>query len=472
MSWITDKLLGIRRILFAGLEFPERGAVNFTGAGVTVSDNPSEKRTEIDIAVVALDSSIDVQPDGIRAGYPGAITQEDFYVDWDDGDDDNDGTSENEAIKTIERLEQLLARGVVDGRINGGTVFVHILSADHEENIELVVRCSHAGRLLIYDDRAVAARAIASHPITSRVNWSTVTPVEASFTCSAIPTTIAALPSGGGVGYLAVITASATSDHVGASTWVVAETSARTALCPGWWQPDLFGTIDASVGDTVAFCRLRKLSGSVTVRVEGNGRVEFQDLEVGTSEEAHSVNVPNGSVRFTRCLVHGFDAGAHNDAVGFASVTFISSRTHNGCRTRHYSQTTLWATCHTRSVSSALNAGGKVFVSSQSLVYQNPVVVDPTGEIYIDGSISVYGASVGLEADARSWTWVIGVMWGRNITSTFLRLQRFARVLATNEDSLVIVGTSPTNAYDLADDVSASLTLPAGEDTSTSIELL
>jgi predicted RNA-binding Zn ribbon-like protein len=398
-----------------------------------------------------------------------AHTEADWYVDADNGNDTYDGLTESTPLATFAELGARINANVIDGASDVPTVTVHVLS-DITEDIELYVRVRNAGALLITDDRDVADRSIASYPITGRTNWSEGTYTEGTFTCSAIPTTIAALPSGGGVGYQAIITASATADNVGASTWVVAETSAKTALHPGWWQESFFDVVDAAVGDTVAFCRLRKLSGLVHIEVEGNGRVTFEDLELGTDGEGHSVSASRGTVYFNRCLVHGLDVGINEDAASVASVKLISSRTHNGCRTRQFSQATLWATCHTRSVSSALNCGGLLFVEYRCLVYQNAVVVDPTGELIVEGSLSVYGATVGLEANTFSRTWVYDVMWGHNITTTFLRLQRCSRVVCSS-GGLAITGTSPTNAYSLAGTSSASLTLPAGAGTSTSIEV-
>lgn len=398
-----------------------------------------------------------------------AHTEADWYIDADNGNDTYDGLTEDTPLATFEELGERINANVIDGASAVPMVTVHVLS-DITEDFELYVRVKNAGVLLIADDRDVADRAIGSYAITGRTNWDESTYTEGTFTCSGIPTSIAALPSGGGVGYQAIITASATADNVGASTWVVAETSAKTALHPGWWQESFSDVVDAAVGDTVAFCRLRKLSGSVTIMVDGNGRVEVQDLEVGTDGESHSVSVSRGAVRFNRCLVHGLDVGINEDRIGVGSVTLMSSRTHNGCRTRQFSQATLWATCHTRSVSSALNCGGLLFVEYRCLVYQNAVVVDPTGEMIVEGSLSVYGATVGLEANTFSRTWVYDVMWGHNITTTFLRLQRCSRVVCSS-GGLAITGTSPTNAYQLAGVGSASLTLPAGAGTSTSIEV-
>ncbi|XXY23357.1 hypothetical protein WME88_27475 [Sorangium sp. So ce216] len=50
MSWITDKLLGLRAVFFGGSQLPERGAVEFAGAGVSVEDDPSNRRTKVTIA--------------------------------------------------------------------------------------------------------------------------------------------------------------------------------------------------------------------------------------------------------------------------------------------------------------------------------------------------------------------------------------------------------------------------------------
>ncbi|KYF64523.1 hypothetical protein [Sorangium cellulosum] len=49
MSWIRDKLLGLRAVFFAGEELHERGALEFAGDGVTVEDDPVNKRTKVTI---------------------------------------------------------------------------------------------------------------------------------------------------------------------------------------------------------------------------------------------------------------------------------------------------------------------------------------------------------------------------------------------------------------------------------------
>ncbi|AUX33150.1 MULTISPECIES: hypothetical protein [Sorangium] len=50
MSWITDKLLGLRAVFFGGEQLPERGALEFAGDGVEVEDDPANKRTKVTIA--------------------------------------------------------------------------------------------------------------------------------------------------------------------------------------------------------------------------------------------------------------------------------------------------------------------------------------------------------------------------------------------------------------------------------------
>ncbi|XXX73869.1 hypothetical protein WMF30_40105 [Sorangium sp. So ce134] len=48
MSWITDKLLGLRRIVFGSETKPERGTIEFAG-GVTVEDDAVNKRTVVTV---------------------------------------------------------------------------------------------------------------------------------------------------------------------------------------------------------------------------------------------------------------------------------------------------------------------------------------------------------------------------------------------------------------------------------------
>jgi len=50
LSWIDTLFFGVRRILAAGVELPERPAINFAGAGVVVTDDPANNRTNVAIA--------------------------------------------------------------------------------------------------------------------------------------------------------------------------------------------------------------------------------------------------------------------------------------------------------------------------------------------------------------------------------------------------------------------------------------
>ncbi|WP_437567954.1 hypothetical protein [Sorangium sp. So ce542] len=45
LNWIDTLFFGVRRIFAAGVELPERPALNFVGAVVT--DNPAENRTDV-----------------------------------------------------------------------------------------------------------------------------------------------------------------------------------------------------------------------------------------------------------------------------------------------------------------------------------------------------------------------------------------------------------------------------------------
>ncbi|AUX25188.1 uncharacterized protein SOCEGT47_057320 [Sorangium cellulosum] len=56
LSWIDTLFFGVRRILAAGVELPERPALNFVGAVCT--DNPAENRTDVFIPGIWLVSPI------------------------------------------------------------------------------------------------------------------------------------------------------------------------------------------------------------------------------------------------------------------------------------------------------------------------------------------------------------------------------------------------------------------------------
>ncbi|WP_437721824.1 hypothetical protein [Sorangium sp. So ce861] len=56
LNWIDTLFFGVRRIFTAGVELPERPALNFVGAVVT--DNPAENRTDVFIPGVWLISPV------------------------------------------------------------------------------------------------------------------------------------------------------------------------------------------------------------------------------------------------------------------------------------------------------------------------------------------------------------------------------------------------------------------------------
>ena len=45
LNWLDALFFGVRRVLFGGVELPERPAINFIGAICT--DNPAENRTDV-----------------------------------------------------------------------------------------------------------------------------------------------------------------------------------------------------------------------------------------------------------------------------------------------------------------------------------------------------------------------------------------------------------------------------------------
>jgi hypothetical protein len=50
LNWLDSILFGVRKVYYAATEMPERPAVKFTGAGVSVADDSSAKATVVTIA--------------------------------------------------------------------------------------------------------------------------------------------------------------------------------------------------------------------------------------------------------------------------------------------------------------------------------------------------------------------------------------------------------------------------------------
>lgn len=79
LNWIDTLFFGVRRILAAGVELPERPALNFVGAGVAVTDDPANNRTQVAIAGASLGpdpsfNSVTVAQ-RLRVGSSGALVE-------------------------------------------------------------------------------------------------------------------------------------------------------------------------------------------------------------------------------------------------------------------------------------------------------------------------------------------------------------------------------------------------------------
>jgi len=79
LNWIDTLFFGVRRILAAGVELPERPALNFTGAGVAVTDDAANNRINVAIPGGVIDQhphfeSVTVT-DRLRVGSSGALVE-------------------------------------------------------------------------------------------------------------------------------------------------------------------------------------------------------------------------------------------------------------------------------------------------------------------------------------------------------------------------------------------------------------
>ncbi|WP_437647885.1 hypothetical protein [Sorangium sp. So ce362] len=50
LNWIDTLFFGLRRIYAAGVEMPERPAINFAGPGIAATDDPANNRTTVTVA--------------------------------------------------------------------------------------------------------------------------------------------------------------------------------------------------------------------------------------------------------------------------------------------------------------------------------------------------------------------------------------------------------------------------------------
>lgn len=68
LNWIDVLFFGVRQIWAAGVQQPERGAVNFHGSGVTVIDDPTNNWTDIEVGMSSTPTFTNVAASTVNVG--------------------------------------------------------------------------------------------------------------------------------------------------------------------------------------------------------------------------------------------------------------------------------------------------------------------------------------------------------------------------------------------------------------------
>lgn len=303
---------------------PKRSHLVRRGGGLR--GEVAELRDDVDDALAALEQT-GVLGDAV------ALSQADFYCDFINGDDHNDGASATDLgggkgpLKTLREYTKRIGIGVVPGIQN-----LHIL-ADEDVGLDgLILRGAYRGGLYITGVRTVKR----SGTITSvPTEWDYSTFTAGTITDTGVASWVA------DEGDMIVLTSGAEVDAV---AWIAADTGAGSDTCrhSHFFDEDGFSQVDSPPsGSTYDIVTLSKISGAIVFA--HSGWISLHDVEVfddGSAfgsyvQESGQVNVgfckftdPYGSSIGSGSFLHGafaacyFSCSSMKFSVSFCFLSF------------------------------------------------------------------------------------------------------------------------------------------------------
>lgn len=228
---------------------------------------------------------------GVVGAYGGSTTTP-WYIDPVNGSDANDGLSSGTALQSIEEFTKRLGLQVIDGLTVDVILLNDAVYGSYSYGPVIKARFANDGKLTFTGQATV----IATDTIASVTPWSNG--VVGDYTLTHTNVTSLA-------GYFARITQG---PNTGATSPIMKVTGTNSFR--GSWSNINTGgtTIEPSVGDAVEIYRVTKITGGVTIDIEGLGQgVLFSMLDMGvpSSPPVDSVVIAKGGATFINCALHG-----------------------------------------------------------------------------------------------------------------------------------------------------------------------
>ena len=280
-------------------------------------------------------------------GSPGAATVQQWYIDEATGSDSNSGLTAGSALKTLDEYFARLGEQPIDGIVVTLNIMSDITYADGAKSAPIKARFKNGGELWIVGQRNV----VATDTIAAVAAWSPTSGVVGSYTLTNTTTTSL-------VGAYVRISSGS---NMSTKTPIVKSTGAKSFR--GLWIDSVGNAVEPAVGDAVEIYYPTKIVGNVSIDSEGaTGQgVLFQDLEIGTPGQNHSVACRTGAVTLYESIAHGYDVW--KGASGSIIQSYVVEH-------RCYGAVQTWGSVFTSAGGDAFNArgGGVIAVYGHTLV--------------------------------------------------------------------------------------------------------
>lgn len=314
------------------------------------------------------------------------------------------------------------------GQVFAQNTTVDVLNGT-DENVSL---CPELADLAVLCIQATPTVTFSGTLTVGTLEWSDSGHQEVNATCAALPTSWTA--SGlidGPIRNTAVA-------HAGNITWPFVDIGSKTARCPGWTAPGGFNDTGIS-GDTFEALSLVRCIGSWHIETHGSGVVLLKDIELGSRDELHGVEI-SGIVTAFRSRLNGTDINPPGSLYVLGSYVF------DGCRVTDSIVPEL--SCFRRTSGSPIDIrGGKVYAYEQNVAHGPGVALQQNASLVVDasGSLSISGAAFALTLLPHSSADLPGTVWSRDASGRILSVGSCASVTYGSGRAPLNVGTgSPT----------------------------
>jgi hypothetical protein len=333
------------------------------------------------------------------------VRQTSWYVDHENGDDRAPGTI-GDPVESIREIARRTRGMVFDEDVSPTyTITCAVGSTPNPENVTLTPVFNGAVNLFI---RSVPVPMFSGAMTSGTLEWSDSGHQEVNAVCSGIPTSWTASDL---VGKQIRISSG---DRAGNATFAAYDMGSKTVRCAGWMHPDYYNDTAVS-GDSFDVCDIARYTGHWVVQTIGPGAVWFEDIEIGTRGNQHSLEC-RGFMNASRARINGCDI------LEGGSMYLIGCYVGDGLR-QTYGSCAIELTAMVRPSGSVSETriGGSMYVYEQCLAQGLGMLVSG-GKVFVDssGSVSSCDASFAYSMSTQSMIDCAGYMWSRNASSRVL----------------------------------------------------